>query len=283
MAGLGSGAVKPDNKPTFPYFVFFLFELLAIISYGIRVDRSQHQHIIVFLAIAGAIAYCLCFTWIDGEVMKEKVANTGWGVGCRLAGLLLSLSANFVLMDPLRDIRLVEEGADNKKKDEMDGNGKASSDMYDKPLLSRLWWGVVVSGNPRGVNFQYTSDERCKSTIVRPTHTSRLSFIFSQIRSFAFLFLLYDLCDTVNLLNPYYTSSTEPSASQLAIFGSQVLGRLVWPVANLAYGISIWLILDMEYRVFSLVGVSLGISKPRDWPDLFGSPWDAWTLRGLWG
>ncbi|KAF9557955.1 hypothetical protein CPC08DRAFT_28012 [Agrocybe pediades] len=39
----------------------------------------------------------------------------------------------------------------------------------------------------------------------------------------------------------------------------------------------------MEYRIMGILSVALGISKPRDWPDMFGSFADAWTLRRLWG
>jgi hypothetical protein len=41
--------------------------------------------------------------------------------------------------------------------------------------------------------------------------------------------------------------------------------------------------IDIDYRVMSLVSVFLGISTPDQWPLLFGSITETYTLRGFWG
>ncbi|KAH6886987.1 membrane bound O-acyl transferase family-domain-containing protein [Thelonectria olida] len=40
--------------------------------------------------------------------------------------------------------------------------------------------------------------------------------------------------------------------------------------------------IDMAYRITSVVSVILGITSPEDWPPLFGSIWDAYTIRACW-
>ena len=42
-------------------------------------------------------------------------------------------------------------------------------------------------------------------------------------------------------------------------------------------------ILKFYCELASLVAVGLGLSRPEDWPDTFGSWSDAYTLRRLWG
>jgi hypothetical protein len=54
-------------------------------------------------------------------------------------------------------------------------------------------------------------------------------------------------------------------------------------VAFLGWGpIGSWFI-DVHYRVLAVVSVGLGISSPRQWPALFGSITETYTLRGFWG
>ena len=41
--------------------------------------------------------------------------------------------------------------------------------------------------------------------------------------------------------------------------------------------------MDMGHRFLSLLLVGTGLNRPEDWPPLFGSVWDAYTLRNFWG
>jgi len=41
--------------------------------------------------------------------------------------------------------------------------------------------------------------------------------------------------------------------------------------------------LDDIYRFVSLVAVATGMTPPEEWRPLFGSMWDAYTLRNFWG
>jgi hypothetical protein len=42
-------------------------------------------------------------------------------------------------------------------------------------------------------------------------------------------------------------------------------------------------LLDFTYRCFSVVSVVLKLTSPEDWPPLFGSISNAYTLRNFWG
>jgi hypothetical protein len=43
------------------------------------------------------------------------------------------------------------------------------------------------------------------------------------------------------------------------------------------------LMIDSAYRFLTLVMVTLGLSSTEECPPLFGSMWDAYTLRNYWG
>ena len=40
---------------------------------------------------------------------------------------------------------------------------------------------------------------------------------------------------------------------------------------------------SLAYNVFATIGVLLGFSTPQDWPDMFGNPFDAYTIKNFWG
>ncbi|WYZ41966.1 hypothetical protein EsH8_V_000861 [Colletotrichum jinshuiense] len=57
--------------------------------------------------------------------------------------------------------------------------------------------------------------------------------------------------------------------------------------ARVAVGLIAWLApsrvtMDIISRVLSVVSVLSGMTSPEDWPPLFGSIWDAYTIRGFW-
>lgn len=43
-----------------------------------------------------------------------------------------------------------------------------------------------------------------------------------------------------------------------------------------------WFI-DVQYRITAMISVGLGISKPDQWPAMFGSIFETYTLRRFWG
>lgn len=51
---------------------------------------------------------------------------------------------------------------------------------------------------------------------------------------------------------------------------------------------AVWLVitytvLNMSYCVLSSAVVATCLSEPADWPDLFGTLYDAYTVRRVWG
>jgi hypothetical protein len=63
--------------------------------------------------------------------------------------------------------------------------------------------------------------------------------------------------------------------------GTKWLGRLM--VTLLPTFLCGQFVIDITYRFLSVLSVLLGLTSLDAWPPLFGSPYDAYTVRGFWG
>ena len=60
----------------------------------------------------------------------------------------------------------------------------------------------------------------------------------------------------------------------------QWMGRFI--VGVVTWAIPGRVTIDFTYRILSIIAVLFGFSSPDQWPPLFGSIWDAYTIRGFW-
>ena len=137
------------------------------------------------------------------------------------------------------------------------------------PFKDRLWWATSLSGNPRGIGWTH---EPTRYLPPRPSSTPG-RFILSQLMWMVFYFLQIDISDTFARANPYFATGS-PS---LTAFG------WLWRSNTWLYISSAYSILSMLYIGYSIVSVAVGMSEPRDWPHLFGSPLNGYTVRNCWG
>ena len=137
------------------------------------------------------------------------------------------------------------------------------------PLKDRLRWATSLSGNPRGIGWTH---EPTRYLPPRPSSTPG-RFILSQLMWMVFYFLQIDISDTFARANPYFATGS-PS---LTAFG------WLWRSNTWLYISSAYSILSMLYIGYSIVSVAVGMSEPRDWPHLFGSPLNGYTVRNCWG
>ncbi|KAH7174891.1 acetyltransferase [Fusarium flagelliforme] len=113
---------------------------------------------------------------------------------------------------------------------------------------------------------------------------TRAWYIIRQLAIVAWQYLLLDFI---------YASSMEtlPEDTQkvfghgveytyLDATGEQWMGRFI--VGVVAWAIPGRVTIDFTYRILSIVAVLSGFSSPEQWPPLFGSIWDAYTIRGFW-
>ena len=141
--------------------------------------------------------------------------------------------------------------------------------LSEMPLKDRLWWATSLSVNPRGIGWTH---EPTRYIPPRPSSTPG-KFIQSQLLWMVFYILLFDVTDIFVRANPCFA----PGGPSLTAFG------WLWRSTAWLYVSSGYSMLSLLYTAYSIVSVAVGISEPRDWPPLFGSPLDGYTLRNCWG
>jgi hypothetical protein len=164
---------------------------------------------------------------------------------------------------------------------EMKRQGKKRNHYIDY-----LYWMFMTMLSARGINstyqIKYVPDSPFKTIPSKPR------FLIRQLAIILFQYCAIDLV----------TSQPPPKEEVLRIFGpgkerlffrpaglpvttEDMIFRVV--VSLMAWLIMGRMVLDIAYRVLSVVFVGLGVTEPQEWPPMFGSIRDAYTLRGYWG
>ena len=141
--------------------------------------------------------------------------------------------------------------------------------LSQMPLKDRLRWATNLSGNPRGIGWTH---EPTRYLPPRPSSTPR-RFILTQVMWMVFYILQFDISNTFARANPCFATG----GPSLSAFG-WLSRSSAWLFVSLLYSM-----LSMQYIGYSIVSVALGMSEPRDWPHLFGSFLNGYTLRNCWG
>lgn len=141
--------------------------------------------------------------------------------------------------------------------------------LSEMSLKGRLWWATSLVGNPRGIGWIH---EPTVHLPPRPSST-RWRFILSQLMWMVLYILLLETTNIFVRGNPCFSSG----GSSLIAYG-WLWRSTAWLLVVLLYS---WL--SLLYSVYSIVFVAIGMSEPQDWPHLFGSPLDAYTVRNCWG
>ena len=137
------------------------------------------------------------------------------------------------------------------------------------PFKDRLWWSASLTGNPRGIGWTH---EPTRHLPPRPSSTPG-KFILSQLMWMVFYLLQFDISNIFVRANPCFATG----GPSLTAFG------WLWRSTALLYVSLAYCMLSLLYMAYSIVSVAVGMSEPRDWPHLFGSPLNCYTLRNCWG
>ena len=137
------------------------------------------------------------------------------------------------------------------------------------PLKDRLWWAASLTVNPRGIGWTH---EPTQYLPPRPSSTPR-KFILSQLTWMGVYILIFDIASILLRTNPYFATGGPSFTASSWLWRSTV-----WLFVPLVYSM-----MSLLYIASSIVSVAIGMTEPRDWPRLFGSPLDAYTVRNCWG
>ncbi|KIM42132.1 hypothetical protein M413DRAFT_70942 [Hebeloma cylindrosporum] len=146
------------------------------------------------------------------------------------------------------------------------GQTKATSEMT---LTERLVWGASLIATARGIGWAH---EPTAQIPPRPT-ASRRKFIASQVLWIIFYSILLDIALFQLQQNPCFRTG----GPSITAFGWGWRTRVWFHI------VAVYCTMSGLYATASIAGVATGLYEPGDWPHLFGSPCDAYTLRKCWG
>ena len=173
-----------------------------------------------------------------------------------VAILLFSASDYLLLTDVQRELRLI-------------GQPKSISDA---PLSDRLIWGVKLITANRGIGWTH---EPTTALLPRPTNLTRGQFIISRLKRLVLHALLLDVGQMIIRRNPSRFHKTAPPMAEQGVLWCSY--SMLTFVLNAAPMLTI-----LANLLPSLVLVTAGLSEPSEWPHLFGSWSDAYTIHNVW-
>ncbi|KAK7022701.1 hypothetical protein VNI00_017027 [Paramarasmius palmivorus] len=149
--------------------------------------------------------------------------------------------------------------------DAMDGKGHTS-------FSSRIRTSFKLLCTPRGIGWSHEPKSAISPSPV--ASTKPISFVMKQIITGSIKFFLLDgLNAYLGLIPAFHVGG--PSIADTTF---------IWRCVNTgAFAISAATSMSAMYDITSVVSVCLGLSKPHEWPPLFGSVRYASTIRGFWG
>ncbi|KAL1722644.1 membrane bound O-acyl transferase family-domain-containing protein [Schizophyllum commune] len=191
--------------------------------------------------------------FLIGDPYHDYIGGSSFGVF-----LLIAFDWYFLQPDPLRDGTRKE------------GDRQFARDM---PLWRRIWWAANLVGCLRGIGWSNTVPHVVKV----PATETRRSFVVRRLSDAVFFIFVMDIAAIYLKHNPITSSLAaeriQPSAQ----------GPIFQILSSLFYMANFWADSQLAYCLLSAVAVSCGFSAPQSWPPLWGSWWDAFTVRRLWG
>ncbi|KAI1820254.1 membrane bound O-acyl transferase family-domain-containing protein [Xylaria intraflava] len=147
----------------------------------------------------------------------------------------------------------------------------------------KLLWAAVLMFNMRGIGWNYQV-KNVPSLSARSTR-SRLSFVATRLVAAAYYLFMIDFFGHVSA-NIFYTNEQtlqpgEVDSKYLTIWDDR---SLIWSfVRALTFAMQPYYGIQLQYTVFSIGAVALGISKPANWPPSFGPMSGTTSIRKFWG
>ncbi|KAF9048827.1 hypothetical protein BJ165DRAFT_1526244 [Panaeolus papilionaceus] len=259
----------PQSPAKRPFSLVTLLCALFILLLGLVIQFPHYRRLSSCLRRFLFVPYAWCLVWtILNTTTGDPQADVG--AGGALATLLLVGFDFLIATDAQRELYPVD-----------DTGKRIGQPISEVPLQTRIKWAFQLIGNLRGVgwNFEprFLLEERSK---IGKKEVSRGSFVRRQLIRLIFLAFLDQFGTQLGFINPVF-SSTYLLSPQTTHSG---FVRALWRCLGLAtFAVTSYARIGGLHCAMSLVAVSLFNSRIQDWPPLFGSIKDAWTVQHFWG
>ncbi|KAF8639114.1 hypothetical protein AX17_001729 [Amanita inopinata Kibby_2008] len=229
-----------------------LFALLFGLYFLALFVKSSRSRPLIFLPIGGIVVYLMLST-NNGDSSPLR--------GCTIASvtlpILFSASDYVLLTDVQEELRF--------KGQEVPPDRMA--------WRSRLSWAFQLFSSPRGIGWEHEPSHALRA-LPRTLCSSRWTFVKSHLIQLAVYAVLLDAVRVHNRWNPCYAKG----GPSIATFG------WVWRGFSMfSWILQTYIQIDRLYRVFGVLSVLVGLSTPEEWPPMFGSWSEPYTVQRLWG
>ncbi|KAL2041434.1 hypothetical protein N7G274_005816 [Stereocaulon virgatum] len=148
---------------------------------------------------------------------------------------------------------------------------RPKAEAMSLPFLSKLKWSAALYCNPRGIGWNYEVNGIPKYE----APGTKTAFMIEQAKRLAVHAIILDAIHIWNSRS-YYTPGVDMLTidvrnTTLPIAASEIISW-IGQVVSTSY----------LYTQVAMVSVLLGGGQPKDWPPLYGSLRDAYTLRRYW-
>ncbi|KAJ7626833.1 membrane bound O-acyl transferase family-domain-containing protein [Roridomyces roridus] len=229
-----------------------LYSLLILVP---LVVRPSPYRPLCFIPILALTAYVLCFT-STGTFEGDYYLSIQW------LTYFFAASDYILLTDVQRELRQVSL------------NPASSVDkrlVEERSLWDRTRLALSLLSTPRGIGWAH--EPRHNIPAHPPASTPRTTFICKRLLCALTFFLMHDAANLHVRWNEMYRADGR---------GWMADGWAWRAVACIGYGASAYSAIEMIGILGSVLSVVVGVSRPEEWPMLFGGPREAWTIRRFW-
>ncbi|KAM7196614.1 membrane bound O-acyl transferase family domain containing protein [Rhypophila sp. PSN 637] len=139
---------------------------------------------------------------------------------------------------------------------------------------NKLRWSVSLFATPRAVGWNFGS--RKINAQREEIRRARLALLDTGggVAAFA-CYLVWDLVMVAN------RRVIAPRDEEWWSWEPEIIFKILW--LEILMGITVYVGMNMQFDVAAAIGVGLRLNEPEDWPPLFGSITDCYTIANVWG
>ncbi|KAE9395795.1 hypothetical protein BT96DRAFT_825753 [Gymnopus androsaceus JB14] len=203
----------------------------------------------------------LFFAWYINHLLQGIGIRTGdtwldYSNGSTLGGDIFKTLYLLFLVDPVLDWRHRSDG---------------ETKIVDRPRWQRIYWCLCASFTLRGVGWNYQVPG-----VPSPSRMNQSLFLCCTVGRVVSSYLLLDIVQCSMQAIPFFSEPLPNATVRSYSYLHQVLYMVL--CFAVPYGA-----LRFHYYLAALGAVIFGYSSQEDWPDFFGSWFDAYSVRNLWG
>jgi hypothetical protein len=245
----------------------------------IYVPPSSPNRILMLAVILSATAVTLAAAVrVNRKTAMHTFIGTEYGPLLALQVVDLVLLSRVYYKDDLRDAAPTSKSCST--------NQTAVPEPSASTFMNAVCWSVDLTINMRqvGTARQVKNMPRFNPRLPRYIPSQR-SFLLFRTARFVLFYLLMDFVDT----QPLVDAETKFAPGKEWIVTRIMGGKFLFADAGETVGVTAGFLvctcitLMLGYDFLSIIGVGLGISGVEDWPPLFGSVKEAYSVSRFWG